>query len=274
MQRLHRQQTLKTRSISPLGGSPSSISSGHPLLAVFAVVVRCWIRTKNIRRSKRSHSQLLDVLRRRTDSVPEPDFRARRGSARPSAPSSVPDKWLRTPTGWTSVPEAYQLPASSQYRLPQLPYPQFPPVVYHGGHHTFSQCGFPGCGRDYHGRPEPLPYRSRAQLEFRELRFTELDSASNTLERRAPRNPDYVRESPCEAPRPASLEPSSAIRYRSSRPQPRPRARRASDSDTFATPVAVHFSEEGIASIERPEDRHGQDWCLLRLSRAFCLTPV
>ena len=84
-------------------------------LLFFAVVVCCWIRTKNIRRSKRSHSQLLDVLRRRTDPVPEPDFRARPGCARPSAPSSAPDKWLRTPTGWTSIPEAYQIPASSQY---------------------------------------------------------------------------------------------------------------------------------------------------------------
>ena len=25
-----------------------------------------------------------------------------------------------------------------------LPYRQFPPVVYHGGHQSFSQCGFPG----------------------------------------------------------------------------------------------------------------------------------
>ena len=146
----------------------------------------------------------------------------------------------------------------SRYGIPQLPYPQFPPVVYHGGHHTFSQCGFPGCGRDFQGRQESLPYRSRAQLEFREPRFTKLDSASNTLERWAPREPNYVRVSLREVPRPAPLEPSSPVRYHSSRPQPRPRACRASDSDTFVSPVAVHFSEEGIASIERPEDRQGQ----------------
>ena len=269
MQRLHKQQTEDTtNTINQSSGGFSliniqwaSFATGATTIIVcallfFAVVVCCWIRTKNIRRYKRSHSQLLDVLRSRSDPVPESDLRTRPGSVKPSAPSSAPDKWLRTPTGWTSVPEAYQLPAASQYGLPQLPYPQFPPVVYHGGHHTFSQCGFPGCGREYQGRPEPLPYRSRAQLEFREPRFTELDSATqNTLERRAPRYQDFSRESPREATRQAHLEP--AVRFRSSRPQARPRARRASDTDTFATPIAVHFPEEGIP-LDRAEDRQGQ----------------
>ena len=260
----NRQRTLKTRSISPPGGSPSSISSGHPLplepppsscapscFSLSSSVAGLGRRTFGGRRDHIPSSWM-------SYAAEQTPFRACPGSARPSAPSSVPDKWLCTPNGWTSVPEAYHLPASSQYGLPQFPYPQFPPVVYHGGHHTFSQCGFPGCGRDYHGRSEPLPYRSLAQLEFREPRFTELDSASNTLEPRAPRDPDYVRETPREAPRPVPLEPSSAFRCRSSHPQPRPRARRASDSDTFVTPVAVHFYEEGIATIERPEDRQGQ----------------
>ena len=223
-------------------------------LLFLAVIVCCWIRTKNIRRTKTRHSQLLDVLRRRADPVPEPDFRTSPGSARPAAPSSAPDRWLRTPTGWTSIPEAYQLPASSQYGLPQLPYPQFPPVVYHGGHHTFSQCVFPGCGRDdFQGLQESLPYRPNAQLEFSEPWFTELDSASNTLERRAPRALDSARGFSLEAPRPAPLEPSS-VRCHSSRPQNCPRSRRTSDSDTIVSQVAVHFSEEGVASIERPEE--------------------
>ena len=47
-----------------------------------------------------------------------------RTSSRPAAaPASAPDMWLRTPTGWSSVPEGYQLPASSQYGLPQRPTP-------------------------------------------------------------------------------------------------------------------------------------------------------
>ena len=83
---------------------------------------------KNIRRTKRRHAQLLDVLRRppgRAEPVTEPDLRAPRpGSSRPAAaPASAPDKWLRTPTGWTSIPEAYQLPASSQCGLPSCPTP-------------------------------------------------------------------------------------------------------------------------------------------------------
>ena len=68
--------------------------------------------------------------------------------------------------------------------------PQFPLVVYHGGDQPFSQSGFPGCGRDPQYplcRQESLPYRSRAQLEFREPRFTEIDSSSGTLERRSSR---------------------------------------------------------------------------------------
>ena len=114
-------------------------------LLFLSVIVCCWIRTKNIGRTKTRHAQLLDVLRCPPGPDPEPDSRTPcPGSARPTAaPASAPDKWLRTPTGWTSVPEAYQLPVTSKYGLPQLPYSQFPLVVYHGGHHPFSQCGFP-----------------------------------------------------------------------------------------------------------------------------------
>ena len=253
MQRMHKQQTEDTdNTINQSAGGFSliniqwaSFATGASTIIMcallfIAIVVCCWIRTKNIRRHKRAHSQLLDVLRR-PEPVPDSDSHARPGTARPAAPPSAPDRWLRTPTGWTSIPEAYQLPAT----------PQVPPVVYHGGHHTCSQCGFPGCGRDFQGRPEPMPYRSRAQLEFREPRFTELDSTSNTLECRAP----WEQDSPREPPRQYSVEPT--IRYRSARPQPRPRVRRALDSDTFAALVAVHFPEEGIATIDRVEDRQG-----------------
>ena len=83
MQRLHRQQTEDTENtINQSSGGFSliniqwaSFATGATAIIVcallfFAVIVCCWFRTKNIRRSKRSHSQLLDVLRRRTDSVP------------------------------------------------------------------------------------------------------------------------------------------------------------------------------------------------------------
>ena len=80
--------------------------------------------------------------------------------------SSPQDRWLCTPTGWTSVPEAYQLPESSQYGLLQLPYPQFSWLSTTGDTSPSASVGF------------------RAQLEFREPCFTEVDSASDTLERR------------------------------------------------------------------------------------------
>ena len=88
---------------------------------------------------------------------------------------------------------------SKGFRSLQLLFPQIPPVVYHGGHQPFSQCGFPGCGRvpQYpQCRQDSLPYRSQAQLEFREPRFTELDSSSNTLKRRSSRVGEPVREAP------------------------------------------------------------------------------
>ena len=155
----------------------------------------------NIRRSKRSHAQL----------------------------------WLRTPTGWTSVPEAYQLPESSQYGLPQLPYPQFPPVVYYGGHQPFSQCEFPGCGRDSQYR-EPLPYRGRAQLEFREPRFTEVDSAFTPLSAGAPELASLpVR--PLVSPQWSPQQSGTAQPTLSHAPGC------ASDSDTFVSLVSVHLSD-------------------------------
>ena len=198
-------------------------------LLFVSVIICCWIRTKNIRKTETCHAQLLDVLRRpsgRAEPVSEPDPRFPRpvlSRTQSSKPSSAPDKWLRTPTGWTSVPEAYQLPASSQYWLPQLPFPLFPPVVYHGGHQPFSKCGFPGCGRDPQCH-ESLPYRACTQLEFRKPRFTEIDSASNTLKRRSSR----VVERAHEVPRPAPVEPQ-AVQYRLARPQPCPRSQQASD---------------------------------------------
>ena len=103
------------------------------------------------------------------DSEPDSRFPRPVSSKPPSAqPASAPQKLLRTPTGWTSMPEAYQLPATAQYGLPQLPFPQFSPVVYYGRHQPFSQCGFPGspgCGRDPQYpqcRQESLPYPSWA----------------------------------------------------------------------------------------------------------------
>ena len=45
------------------------------------------------------------------------------------------------------------------------------------------------------------------------------------------------------------------VRYRSTCPQPCPRSRRASDSETFVSPVSVHFSKEEIGLVGRQENR-------------------
>ena len=96
-----------------------------------------------------------------------------------SAAMSYPDpcRWMRTPSGWTSVPKAY-VPDNRQF--PRLPYPEFPPILYHEGHcnHHFSQCGFPGCGR------EAVQYRSCPRLDYEcqeeSGRFFELDSSQRS----------------------------------------------------------------------------------------------
>ena len=165
MQRMHRQQTEDTENtINQSSGGFSlfniqwaSFATGATAIIVCALlfisfIICCWIRTKNIRRTNTRHAQLLDVLRRpsgRAESVPETDSRFPRpvSSRFPSAqPYSAPDKWLSTPTGWTSVPKAYQLPASSQYGLPQLPFPQFPRLSTTEGTSPSASVGFLAAG--------------------------------------------------------------------------------------------------------------------------------
>ena len=55
-----------------------------------------------------------------------------------SSPYPDATRWMRTPSGWTSVPEAY---APDDRQFPQLPFPEFPPILYLDGHynHPFSQ---------------------------------------------------------------------------------------------------------------------------------------
>ena len=147
-------RTQKTLSTSPLGVSPSITSSGRllpqgrqpslsvpscssPVLSVAGYGPRISAGPRGVMPSSG-----------RPEPVPDQDARFPWPKFPFPQSSALQDRWLRTPTGWNSVPEAYQLPESSQYGPRQLPYPQLPPVVYYGGHQPFSQCGFPGCGRD------------------------------------------------------------------------------------------------------------------------------
>ena len=132
-----------------------------------AVLLCCWIRSCNIRQSRASPGKLLYLLRSSSGRSPDPLPETRVVSGRaeparktvPSKPLSPPypdaTRWIRTPSSWTSVPEAY---APDDRQFPRLPYSEFPPVLYHGSHFKLPsvQFGFTGCGQDsilYLSRP-------------------------------------------------------------------------------------------------------------------------
>ena len=269
LQRMHRQNTEETEnSINQLAGGLSLINIQWALFATgataiivcamffLAVLLCCWIRSRNIRQSWDRHGQLLALLRspsgRSAEPLPEPRATPGRVSSPrksgPSAPASVPypdpARWLRTPSGWTSIPEAY-VPDDRQY--PRLPYPEFPPVLYQGSHfnHPFSQCGMPGCSR------EPVQYRFRSHLDYDRRedsgRFIELDSS-----------PRSRGASPlCRSVR--LSEPSKpAVRYRAQRAQScqtsrplSPRSRRNS-MPAVAVNTGVDASHEFLVDVETP----------------------
>ena len=64
-------------------------------------------------------------------------------------------KWVRTPSGWASVPSAYQPPVPGP--IVQLPFPQFPPVVYDGT--SMERGGYPAY-------PFPRPDFAREAVSF------------------------------------------------------------------------------------------------------------
>ena len=131
MQRMHRQQTEETEnSINQSAGGFSliniqcvSFATGATAIMVcamfFLAVLCCWIRSRNIRQSRARHGQLLGLLRsssvRPSEPLPESPVAPgkvespRKPSPTKSLPASYPDstRWLQTPSGWASVPEAY-----------------------------------------------------------------------------------------------------------------------------------------------------------------------
>ena len=152
---MHHKQT-EEREKTPTTNLPAAII----VCALFflAVIVCCWIRTKNIRRgSKSRHFPALGHVALQAFPCPRLS-RVIRLQSRASELLGYRVTWpiicslcfplltwLCTPTGWTSVPEVYQLPAASQLQLPpsssclSFPFSCSPPVVYNGGHQPFSQ---------------------------------------------------------------------------------------------------------------------------------------
>ena len=126
-----------------------------------AVIICCWLRSKAQRRSRHRHRQLLSAVS--SAIVPGPPSSRDRPEC-PSPPSSDVSafeaaKWLRTPSGWASVPGAY-LPSPGVMPA-QLPFPQFPPIVQDYGYGPFS--GYPAPQIDFRGR-EAVQYSRRPAI--------------------------------------------------------------------------------------------------------------
>ena len=268
MQRMHRQYTEETEnSMNQSAGGFSliniqwaSFATGATAIIVsdlffLAVLLCCWIRTRNIRRSRAHHGQLLDHLHsssgRAPNSLPQSRVVPARAeparklvSSKPPLSSSYPEaaRWMRTPTSWTSVPEAY---APDDRQFPRLPYLEFLPILYHGGHfnHPFSQCGVLGCGRD------SIQYRSRPRLNYDRRedsgRFTELDTSTRSRGASPARHSVRVTE-PAE---PAARYQAQRVQScQTSRP-PSPRSRRNSMS-AVAVDKGVDAFEEVLVDVK------------------------
>ena len=268
---MHQQNTEETEnSINQSAGGFSliniqraSFATGATAIIVcalfFLAILLCvWIRSRNVCQSRARHSQLLELLCSSSSSSgqlpdPLPESRIAHGraeparkptSSKPMSPYPEATRWMRTPSCWTSVPEAY---APNDQQFPRLPYPEFPPILYHGGHynHPFSQCGVPGCGR------ESLQYRSRPRLDYDRRQdsgcFTELDSSPRSHGASPARRSVRVTE---------PAEP--AVRYRGQRAQscqtsrlPSPRSQMNSIS-AVAFDTGVDAFDEVVVDVEVP----------------------
>ena len=253
-----RQRRPRTPLINRRGDYPSSIFNGllchwgngnHCMCHVLPC--RLTLLLDPLPQHPPEQGQLLDLLRSLSGRLPDPlqETRVVPGRAEPARkpgpskplPSSCPDtaRWTRTPFGWTTY--------APDDQFPRLPCPEFPPILYHGGHfnHPFSQCGVPGCGRD------SIQYRSRPRLDYNRREdsgcFTKLDSSPRS--RGASPACRLVRDT-------APAEP--AVRYRAQRTQscqtshpPSPRSRRNSVS-AVAVESGVNAFEEVLVDVKVP----------------------
>ena len=172
MQRMHRQHTEETEnSINQSAGGFlliniqwASFATGATAIIVsamffLAVLLCCWIRSRNIRQSRACHGQLLDLLRSSSGRSPEPLTKSRvaPGKVEPPRkpgpvkpfPASYPDssRWLRTPSRWTSVPQA-AIPGVPTRPLPWEPLqPPLQPVMRSGMRSGFRSAPLPPTSR-------------------------------------------------------------------------------------------------------------------------------
>ena len=113
--------------------------------------------SKRQRCSKHRHRQLLSTIS--SAIVPGPPADRPSESRSAGVHPSESAKWVRTPSGWASVPSPYLPPVPGP--VVQLPFLQFPPVSYDGS--TLERGGYPaypfprvdlgGEAVSYHRRP-------------------------------------------------------------------------------------------------------------------------
>ena len=125
----------------------ATFATGASALGVVALIcgafiICCLWKAKSGRRMHKNQERLLAAI----STISSPTG----GSSppgRPPVPTTNPAPiagadWIRTPSGWTSVPTSY---VNGPSGLPRLPFPQFPPLLYDG---DFSRCGYPTCRRE------------------------------------------------------------------------------------------------------------------------------
>ena len=171
-------------------------------IIALAVIICCWQRAKGQRRSKHLHSQLLSAVTSAIVPGPPSSKNAHRGE-RPevSGPDVSPfeaAKWFRTPSGWASVLGAY-LPAPGVLP-PQLPFPQFPPLVQDFDFGSGGYQGYPMPQLEFRGR-DAVPYHKNIQPSGSNL--------PGSLSCETNQNPLFIGSVP-DAPRP-SFYPTASL---------------------------------------------------------------
>ena len=116
---------------------------GVVVLICGAIFLCCLWKANAGRRRRKNQERLLKAISTISSPANEPSASAStppRADASTTAPAPIAGSdWIRTPTGWTSIPSSY---GAGSGGVPRLPYPQFPPLLYDG---DFNRCGYTSC---------------------------------------------------------------------------------------------------------------------------------
>ena len=124
--------------VSLLNFQWASFAGGASALGVIvlicgAIVICCLWRAKAGRRRRKNQERLLKAISTISSPANEPSASASappKASVSTTAPAPIAGSdWIRTPTGWTSIPSSY---GAGSGGVPRLPYPQFPSLLYNG----------------------------------------------------------------------------------------------------------------------------------------------